>query len=76
MTAYTNPASEMRCSQCRRTGRPGERQGDTCGDPICKPFIPFDQTPESTIADMQRHSDKNMRIEHCLGTLLYPMLTD
>ena len=74
--AYVNPASNMRCNKCRREGRAGERQGDTCGDPMRKLFIPFVQTPESTVADVQRHSDENMHTEHCLGTLLYPMLTD
>ena len=76
VTDYTHPPSEMRCNQCQRTGRAGERPYDTCGDPIRKRFIPFHQMPKSTVADVQRHSDENMRTEYCLGMLLCPVLVD
>ena len=60
-----------------------ERQGDTCGDPIAKPFAVL--TDAETIDAMRAaitgvplpasHPASIVR-GRCLGILLYPMLVD
>lgn len=66
----------MHCSVCERQGRSGERQGDTCGDPLRQQFKPFYGTPTSTVGELLEHGRKNMLFDRCLGTLLYPMFVD
>lgn len=80
---YTNPPTLMHCQICGRQGREGERQGDTCGTPIDKSFKPLTDdeyldlflSARSGVPLPASHPASIVR-DRCLGTLLYPYLTD
>ena len=81
--AYQNPPSGMSCNACLRQGRDGERQGDTCGDPLEKAFKPLTEHEftESVMAfrtgvPLPASHPASIARERCIGTLLFPMLVD
>lgn len=68
----------MSCQKCGRRGREGERQGDTCGDPLPQQFKP--KSDEETAADIARFRlglpSNDIARERCVGALIYPWLSD
>ena len=80
---YTNPQSQMHCRECGREGREGDRQGDTCGDPLPKDFKPLTDAEYLDLFLSYRNDvplpashPASMVRERCMGTLLFPHLTD
>lgn len=78
-----NPPTLMRCKTCGRHGRAGEHQGDTCGDPIDKPFVVLTdaETIDAMLAavtwvPLPASHPASIARDRCLGILLYPYLVD
>ena len=81
--AYMNKPSQMHCRECGRQGRDGELQGDTCGDPIDKTFKPLTDDEYQDLflsarsgVPLPASHPASVARERCIGTMLFPYLTD